>query len=91
MLPSEKVDNMKSSVAIPSPRLPSFFRGLYARVAKGLGFDPSYVSRIARGERRPEIVEKAIRREMDKVLTSVKNISRRSAKRQRKKKTITER
>jgi hypothetical protein len=82
---------MKRAVAMPSPRSPSFFRGLYARVAKGLGFDPSYVSRIARGERRSEIVEKAIRREIDKVLTSGKNISRRSAKHQGKKKTPTKR
>jgi hypothetical protein len=78
---------MKRSVAIPSPSSASLFRGLYARVAHDLGFDPSYVSRIARGERRSEIIEKAIRREMDKVLAAVKTSSHRSAKHRPKKRT----
>jgi hypothetical protein len=76
----EEADNTKRSIAIPSPGSASLFRGLYARVAHNLGIDPSYVSRVARGERRSEIIEDAIRRETDKVLASIKNHSRGSAK-----------
>jgi hypothetical protein len=47
-------DNMTS---IPSV---SLFRGIYNRVAKKLGVDPSYVSRVARGERKSAVVEKAL-------------------------------
>lgn len=38
----------------------ALFRGLYARVAKQLGVDPSYVSRVARGQRRNADVENAL-------------------------------
>jgi len=76
---------MKRSLALPSPVSVSFFRGLYGRVAKDLRVDASYVSRVARGQRSSGIVENAIRREMGKVLTSVKNGSPWSAKRRTKK------
>jgi transcriptional regulator with XRE-family HTH domain len=46
-----------SMISIPSV---SLFRGIYNRVAKRLGVDPSYVSRVARGERKSEVVEKAL-------------------------------
>lgn len=42
----------------------SLFRGVYNRVAKRLGVDPSYVSRVARGERKSEVVEKALAEEV---------------------------
>jgi hypothetical protein len=38
----------------------SLFRGVYDRVAKRLGVDPSYVSRVARGERKSAAVEQAL-------------------------------
>lgn len=38
----------------------ALFRGLYARIAKQLGVDPSYVSRVARGQRRNADVEHAL-------------------------------
>ena len=38
----------------------SLFRGIYNRVAKKLGVDPSYVSRVARGERKSAVVERAL-------------------------------
>jgi transcriptional regulator with XRE-family HTH domain len=51
----DKVDsNMNSVPAV------SLFRGIYNRVAKRLGVDPSYVSRVARGERKSAVVEKAL-------------------------------
>jgi hypothetical protein len=42
----------------------SLFRGIYNRVAKRLGVDPSYVSRVARGERKSAVVEKALAEEV---------------------------
>ncbi|MGE5205398.1 MAG: response regulator [Chlamydiota bacterium] len=43
------------------------FRGIYSRVAKQLGVDRSYVSRVARGERRSKEIEKALRAELRRV------------------------
>jgi transcriptional regulator with XRE-family HTH domain len=50
-----------SMTSIPSV---SLFRGIYNRVAKRLGVDPSYVSRVARGERKSAVVEKALAEEV---------------------------
>jgi hypothetical protein len=44
--------------------LPSLCRGIYNRVAQKLGCDPSYVSRVARGERKSEAVSNALRAEI---------------------------
>jgi transcriptional regulator with XRE-family HTH domain len=55
----DKVDSSMNS--IPSV---SLFRGIYNRVAKRLGVDPSYVSRVARGERKSAVVEKALAEEV---------------------------
>jgi len=50
---------------IPDLRsLPSLCRGIYNRVAQKLGCDPSYVSRVARGERTSEAVSEALRAEI---------------------------
>jgi transcriptional regulator with XRE-family HTH domain len=55
----DKVDsNMNSAPSV------SLFRGIYNRVAKRLGVDPSYVSRVARGERKSAVVEKALAEEV---------------------------
>jgi transcriptional regulator with XRE-family HTH domain len=48
--------------------LASRVRGLYRRIAQKLGVDPSYVSRIARGERRSTLVESTLRRELQKIV-----------------------
>jgi transcriptional regulator with XRE-family HTH domain len=45
----------------------SEYRGLYNRVAKELGVDPSYVSRIARGERFNQEVEAALLKELERL------------------------
>lgn len=42
----------------------SFLAGLYTRVAKQAGVHPSYVSRVARGERRSEKISQAIAAEL---------------------------
>jgi hypothetical protein len=52
--------------------LASVTRGLYARVAKELGVDPSYVSRVARGERRSEEIEALLESEYLKILAQVR-------------------
>jgi transcriptional regulator with XRE-family HTH domain len=43
------------------------YRGIYSRVAKQLGIDRSYVSRVASGERKSERVEKALMRELQRI------------------------
>jgi transcriptional regulator with XRE-family HTH domain len=51
------------------PALPpqTLYRGLYIRIARRLEIDPSYVSRVARGERNSKTVEHAIRQEIDHI------------------------
>jgi len=44
------------------------FRGLYSRVARKAGVDASYVSRVARGERRSPRVEKLLQSEVKRLL-----------------------
>jgi hypothetical protein len=53
------------------PQLASLFRGLYNRVARQLGVDPSYVSRVARGERESQAVLTALTREIRSLLDGV--------------------
>lgn len=62
---------MKKSTTAQCARAVSLFRGLYARVAHDLGVDVSYVSRIARGERKSKIAEKALSREFARILASI--------------------
>ena len=42
-------------------------RGLFARVAKKLGFDPSYISRVANGKRKNKKVSQAIEADLKKM------------------------
>jgi len=51
--------------------LASVTRGLYQRVAEKFGVDPSYVSRIARGERRSPKIEASLNHEVQRILASV--------------------
>ena len=51
----------------PALRRYRLYRGLYARIARLLGLDRSYVSRVARGERRSSKVEAALRAELKKI------------------------
>jgi hypothetical protein len=56
----------------PQPRnLASVFRGLYARVASRLNVDPSYVSRVARGERRSKKVVKVLELEVCQIMNKL--------------------
>jgi hypothetical protein len=43
------------------------YRGLYVRIARKLGVDPSYVSRVARGDRHSKQIESALRQELEDI------------------------
>jgi hypothetical protein len=47
-------------------------KGMYGRVARKLGRDPSYVSRVARGERKSKAITAALNAEIAKVLSKLK-------------------
>ena len=53
--------------------LASLIRGLYGRVARQLRVDPSYVSRVARGERQSQVIEASLERELRRILSMVRN------------------
>jgi hypothetical protein len=63
---------VKGSVSAPPLHFASLFRGFYGRVARKLDLDPSYVSRVARGERQSETIEAALEREMSRILAVVR-------------------
>jgi hypothetical protein len=76
------------SVLKPAPtNLASLIRGLYGRVAKQLKVDPSYVSRVARGERQSDEIEMSLERELRRIMSMVSashnGTKRASAKRSR--------
>ena len=75
------------SVHRPAPtNLSSLIRGLYGRVARHLKVDPSYVSRVARGERQSGVIEASLERELKRIMTLVgtnHNGARHHAKRSR--------
>ena len=64
---------MNKSATAQCARAVSLFRGLYARVAHDLGVDVSYISRIARGERKSKVAEKALTKEFKKVVAIMNN------------------
>ena len=45
----------------------ALYRGIYSRVADKLGVDPSYVSRVARGERESKQVRAALDSELQNI------------------------
>jgi hypothetical protein len=53
--------------------LASLIRGLYGRVARNLKVDPSYVSRVARGERQSDVIEASLERELKRIMSFVGN------------------
>ena len=61
------------SVPNPAPtNLASLIRGLYGRVARRLKVDPSYVSRVARGERQSDLIEASLERELRRIMALVR-------------------
>ena len=63
---------MRHKAIPPAYRLILESHGIFARVSKQLNVNPSFVSRVARRERRSRPVEAALREEIQKVLSSVK-------------------
>jgi hypothetical protein len=61
----------KPTIDLQPKNLASIFRGLYVRVASRLGVDPSYVSRVARGERKSEEVEAVLEQETRKIISQL--------------------
>lgn len=61
----------KSALKPAPTNLASLIRGLYGRVAKQLKVDPSYVSRVARGERQSEEIELSLERELRRIMSLV--------------------
>jgi hypothetical protein len=59
-----------------SYNLPSLMRGLYSRVARKLKIDPSYVSRVARGERTSTAISQALHAELRRVALLAKGDGR---------------
>jgi hypothetical protein len=63
MRSDDRTTNRNSETLLPQ----ALYRGLYMRVATNLGVDPSYVSRVARGERKSNQVANALRREIHEI------------------------
>ncbi|HVA94648.1 MAG TPA: hypothetical protein VNI36_07055 [Candidatus Dormibacteraeota bacterium] len=62
----------KQHVSTTAYNLASLIRGLYGRVARQLKVDPSYVSRVARGERQSRKIEASLERELKRILAMVR-------------------
>jgi hypothetical protein len=56
-------------------------RGLFARLARELRLDPSYISRVANGERLNEKISDAIAAELQRMQTVRLRVSKNSGKR----------
>jgi hypothetical protein len=70
------------TVQVPAPtNLASLIRGLYGRVARQLKVDPSYVSRVARGERQSDEIEASLERELKRIMALVRTNKNGSARR----------
>jgi len=60
----------KSNGITQFTHMAALYRGIYSRVADRLGVDPSYVSRVARGERQSETVRAALDSELAQIARS---------------------
>jgi transcriptional regulator with XRE-family HTH domain len=58
-------------------------RGLFARLARRLGLDPSYISRVANGERRSKRISRAIEAELNKMYSVSWKIAKTSKRKPR--------
>src|SRR5580704_17128886 len=60
-------DNSNTNVNPGKQSPQALYRGLYVRIARKLGVDASYVSRVARGDRRSNEIETALRQALDEI------------------------
>ena len=63
----------KQDVSTTPYNLASLIRGLYGRVARQLKVDPSYVSRVARGERQSDQIEASLEKELRRIMGLMKS------------------
>lgn len=63
----------KRNLSTPPYNLASLIRGLYGRVARQLKVDPSYVSRVARGERQSDQIEASLEKELRHIMGLMKS------------------
>jgi hypothetical protein len=57
-------DNASTNPELSPQKL---YRGLYVRIARKLAVDPSYVSRVARGDRHSKQIESVLRQELEEI------------------------
>lgn len=58
-------------------------RGLFSRVAKKLGVDPSYVSRVANGYRTNKRIMRVIEAELNKIDGATRKIKQQSSRKKK--------
>lgn len=63
---------MKNTIKLAAPNVVTLSRGLYRRIARKMNCDPSFVSRVARGERRSVRVEAELKMKFREVLKKLK-------------------
>jgi hypothetical protein len=66
------MSHRKRNTSTTPYNLASLIRGLYGRVARQLKVDPSYVSRVARGERQSGEIEASLERELRRIMALVR-------------------
>ena len=62
----QEPDNLRQKVSLLNRYVQSLC-GLYSRIARQLNLDRSYISRVARGERHSEEVERALSSEFTRI------------------------
>ncbi len=62
---------MSNRALTPAFKLIFDFRGILVRVANRLEVHQSFVGRVARGERKSELIEAALRKEIRKILDAI--------------------
>lgn len=71
-----KVILIKKGARVAPRSMATSLKGLYARVARKMRCDSSYVSKVARGERRSRRIEAALRAELELVVRRLLNRAR---------------
>src|SRR5690348_3636158 len=62
-----------------SHSLPSLIRGIYTRLARELGYNISYIVRVAKGERHSDRVQAALEKEFTRILKKATTGSRKTS------------
>ena len=63
----QRMDSLSNKKLNRLNRLVETLCGIYTRVARRFGVDRSFVSRVARGQRRSKLIEDALLAEYDRV------------------------